>query len=663
MQKFGSKRSKALAANGWAAKESLSVQKTERVMDVELFLEGQTKWEADSPHHLMMLYELFQHAADQGWKEAEQTVCRGHWQEIPKLDPEADLSTVQLVGPQTSKEEIQSLYLEVYKQHRLLGSPPRELELMEEVASSFEDCQGQKEEEVSEMAVRFWSADVQPPRSRTPKRGRREASVERSLANMRGAHQKALAMAAVLEEEIEQLSCPLIRSQPEVQAHSKSRDCQLHGSRGRKRRCCQVQFANCPAPYFKYHPSRRNSKSDKEVAATKGPDLEELPELGPEVICFLRGLAENSEEEDKMAPSPKPPVKELCKWVMWKAEACKTPSWQRELVAVPEIEDQEKLAHEVQASFWHPKWASEVHQMDNYHQAPSALPCLLSKSFMPPPDSIYTCWDIWEMQREKTVAYTWALQYWVEKADLPAGGGPCMLAESVKELWEEMRYCLSFSNKEVFKGIVPLEETSAIPTEEANPQSAGTTPASTPKKEATMGMAKEPATEGRPPNKFLAWEKVLHPTLPMVAAGQIPCLSKGPRLRKERIVQIPQTELLEVMTPLQEIPSPTWQLEVIWQATLSPSFLGVTECLRRAQTPERVSEVSPDLLTIGVMLAPGVATMSTSHIVKDEVTGITYMDMVTTSVGRVALCSPEQETPAQGSTIEDVTDLVWGVAR
>ena len=100
-------------------------------MDVELFLKGQAKWEADSPHCLMMLYEMFCHAADQGQKEAEQTVCRGCQKELQKLDPETDLSAVQLVSPHTSKEELQSLYLEVYKQWRLPGSPPGEPELME----------------------------------------------------------------------------------------------------------------------------------------------------------------------------------------------------------------------------------------------------------------------------------------------------------------------------------------------------------------------------------------------------------------------------------------------------------------------------------------------------------------------------------------------------
>ena len=96
MQKYGSKRDKALATKGWAVREGLSVQEAEQVMDVKLFLEGQTRWEADSPHHLMMLHEMFQHAADQGWKEAEHMVHQGHQHELPKVDPEANLSAIHL---------------------------------------------------------------------------------------------------------------------------------------------------------------------------------------------------------------------------------------------------------------------------------------------------------------------------------------------------------------------------------------------------------------------------------------------------------------------------------------------------------------------------------------------------------------------------------------
>ena len=60
--------------------------------------------------------------------------------------------------------------------------------------------------------------------------------------------------------------------------------------------------------------------------------------------------------------------------------------------------------------------------------------CLLQRNFLPLPNPIFVCWDIQEMQCEKTVAYAQALQFWAEKVDLPTGGRPCLLAESVKEL-------------------------------------------------------------------------------------------------------------------------------------------------------------------------------------------------------------------------------------
>ena len=124
--------------------------------------------------------------------------------------------------------------------------------------------------------------------------------------------------------------------------------------------------------------------------ATKDPDLEEPLELGPEVTSFLRGLADNLEEEEE-APSPERPVKELHEWVVWRAEMCKTPDWWRELLAVPGVPDCKKLVQKVQALFCHPKRASEVNKMENYYQASPAPLCLLRKNFQLPPDSIFAC--------------------------------------------------------------------------------------------------------------------------------------------------------------------------------------------------------------------------------------------------------------------------------
>ena len=55
VKRYKSKRGKAVATKGWAALEGWSLQETKRMMDVELFFKGQTKWEEDSPHQLVML--------------------------------------------------------------------------------------------------------------------------------------------------------------------------------------------------------------------------------------------------------------------------------------------------------------------------------------------------------------------------------------------------------------------------------------------------------------------------------------------------------------------------------------------------------------------------------------------------------------------------------
>ena len=104
-----------------------------------------------------------------------------------------------------------------------------------------------------------------------------------------------------------------------------------------------------------------------------------------------------------------------------------------------------------------PQKGEWVKQDGELHQAPPAPPCFLKKNFLPPLNSIFPCLDIREVQREKMVAYVQALQYWAEKTDLPTGGKPCLLVESVKELQEEMKCYLSFSDKEVFKDVTLLD--------------------------------------------------------------------------------------------------------------------------------------------------------------------------------------------------------------
>ena len=116
-------------------------------MDEEPFLGLQDLWAEDIPHCLVIFYEMFRHVAVEGWKEAEQIICQGHWQNMPQLNPEAGVPTVQLVGPEMTKEELLEIYLEVYKLHRLPGSPPGEPAILKEMLSSLPNHQRCEEEE------------------------------------------------------------------------------------------------------------------------------------------------------------------------------------------------------------------------------------------------------------------------------------------------------------------------------------------------------------------------------------------------------------------------------------------------------------------------------------------------------------------------------------
>ena len=73
--KYHSKWEKSQEAKQRSAVEWRLVCELERAMDVDLFLEMQGKWAKDSPHCLVILHEMFCHAASEGWKEAEQIFC------------------------------------------------------------------------------------------------------------------------------------------------------------------------------------------------------------------------------------------------------------------------------------------------------------------------------------------------------------------------------------------------------------------------------------------------------------------------------------------------------------------------------------------------------------------------------------------------------------
>ena len=119
------------------------------------------------------------------------------------------------------------------------------------------------------------------------------------------------------------------------------------------------------------------------------------------------------------------------------------------------------------------------------------------------------------------MAYAKALQFWLEKANLPTLVQPRLLAGSITEVREEMRCYVSFTDEDVFSGVALPEEPLTTQPQEVTPESAQPTQADSPVK-----VTEEPTKKQKPLNHFPGWKEVLHPSRPVVAAGQIPPIKK-----------------------------------------------------------------------------------------------------------------------------------------
>ena len=281
-------------------------------------------------------------------------------------------------------------------------------------------------------------------------------------------HEKVLSIAMALEEEIERLS--QMRTHSQLGVRSRSQDHQRSKGEGQKKRYCQVSFVDKLAPSQSANPEM---PSGKEGSKGGDSDFGELPELKPTVASFLQGSPETLDNEGKRMPL-EPAVLDFAEWVLWKVERCNTPSWWMELSTVPGEDNTRKLARQVRASFGLPRQLQELDAGRATLQAPPAPPCLCWQTFMPPADSIFASQDIREVPREKVVGYARALQYWAEQNDPPTGGEPHLLAKSVLELREKVKWYLTFTDEEVFRGI-------AVPEAEEEKSSTTSSPTNVPK--------------------------------------------------------------------------------------------------------------------------------------------------------------------------------------
>ena len=93
-----------------------------------------------------------------------------------------------------------------------------------------------------------------------------------------------------------------------------------------------------------------------------------------------------------------------------------------------------------------------------------------------------------------------------------------------------------------------------------------------------------------------------------------------------------------------------------------PGFKEVVPCLLRESSLPAPIEATPEVRQPAMLVEPAVMTMYATDIVWDEVTGVTYMDTVTASVGREALRNPHMVATFPGATVEELAkqDLAEG---
>ena len=171
-----------------------------------------------------------------------------------------------------------------------------------------------------------------------------------------------------------------------------------------------------------------------------------------------------------------------------------------------EVGNFQELAQKIWASSELSQWMSDIHDIENYYLAPPAPKCLCQKDFLLPPDPMFPCQDIQEEQLEKTIAYAQAAQYWVEKANPPTPGQPCLLARSILKLRETMEWYISFSDDTILDGVALPEGFLEDWTQLTNSRDVPSTFTDVPTQEVTM----EKAAPIRGPLEELTTPQALH---------------------------------------------------------------------------------------------------------------------------------------------------------
>ena len=236
-----------------------------------------------------------------------------------------------------------------------------------------------------------------------------------------------------------------------------------------------------------------------------------------------------------------------------------------------------------------------------------------------------------------------------------------------------MESYVSFSNDAILDGAASLEGSLEDVNGVAIPRGALLASTGTPTEEVAEGPAPlEVATEEAAPTR----KPLMGPTHPPVAVDNPTAEENGGSPQWLPWLDKSVTPFLASYHCRTNSPSPQWiegetpQLECRGKESSAskgrrmPTNHGVAShvatwvpqtstvaCLWRDPLPMATIKAPMEPVQLEILVESAVATMCTSCIIQDETMGVTYMDMVATSMGRVALRSSHMVTCSPGPTI------------
>ena len=93
---------------------NISVRQAEWGLDTDTYLQEQWQWAHGSLHHDYLCQQMFLHAAVTDQSEYEHAICQGQREPSPEWDLGAEPTTMELIGPDSTCQDMEDLYWNVY---------------------------------------------------------------------------------------------------------------------------------------------------------------------------------------------------------------------------------------------------------------------------------------------------------------------------------------------------------------------------------------------------------------------------------------------------------------------------------------------------------------------------------------------------------------------